>query len=74
MKNVIIGILGGILISGMDWWIYEDVSDRVFMGFSMFFIVSTVMFIIDDKIDEYKMKKKRMEQFKKMVSETKNRP
>ena len=74
MKNMIIGILSAVIISGMDFWIYDGLFDRILIGFTMFAIITVFLFCLDEWMRERRIKRRRAEKFRRMVDEMQNRP
>ena len=74
MKNLIIAALGAVIISGMDFWIYDDLADRLLIGLAIFAIIAVFAFVLDEWMYDCRMKRRRAERFKRMVDEMQNRP
>ena len=80
MKNVVIALLLGILVSGMDVWQYGGTDDRLCVVVSVTVMAFVVISNMEDRSREHRMKKWRAERFGRKVKEIqehygqKNRP
>ena len=74
MKNLIIGALGAVIVSGMDFWIYEDLFDRFLIGITIFAIITVFLFVLDEWFYDRRIKKRRAEEFGRFLDEMQNRP
>ena len=74
MKNMIIGILSAVIISGMDFWIYDDLFDRFLIGITMWAIITVFLFVLDEWVYARQIKKRRAEEFGRFLDKMQNRP
>ena len=72
MKNLAISILSSVLISGMDFWKYEDACDRLLISLVICSTIFALIVSVEDWLRDRRMKRFRSERFWRRVNE--NRP
>ena len=73
MKNLIISLLAGYIISGLEIWQYQNDLQKAVVALGMALIIVVVLMGIDDRYADYKRKKRACERLKKQVEELTNK-
>lgn len=72
-KNLIISIMGSWIIHNMDFWSYDDVSDRILIFLGLAMILFVTIAVVEDAIQSYMraryIKKWRVNRFKDVVKQ-----
>ena len=74
MKNLVISILSSVIITGMDFWIYDDFSDRLIIAIVMAMVLFCAMASAEDWLRDCRMKRFWSNRFWRKIDEQKNRP
>ena len=72
MKNIAISLLSAFIITGMDFWRFRSVTDRLWSVLAITLILFFVIVAVEDWLRDRRMKRFRSERFWRMVKE--NRP
>ena len=66
MKNATIGVLIGLIVSNMSVWRYADKADLSLIVMTVAFIVTILMFQIDDFVEKHKKTKEIHDKLEKL--------
>jgi hypothetical protein len=73
MKNIIISLMAGYIISGFGIWQYQNDLQKAVVALGMALIIAIVLMGIDDRYADYKRKKRACDRLKKQVEELTNK-
>lgn len=72
MKNIIISLMAGYIISNFGFWQYMQDYQQIVVAMGMALLIFAVMIGLDEHIEDYRRKKKSCEELKKTVEKLTN--